>query len=45
MKLEYFKPELEIDVFEIEDVITLSNGDAYDDGDLNDNNNYENIFG
>ncbi len=45
MKLEYTKPELEIEIFEVEDVITLSNGDTYDENDINDANNYDNMFG
>lgn len=45
MKLEYTKPELEIEIFEVEDVITLSNGDTYDANDMDDANNYESIFG
>lgn len=38
MKLEYTKPELEIDVFETVDVITLSETDVQNDLD------YENLF-
>ena len=46
MKLEYTKPELEIEIFEVEDVITLSNGDTYDVNDLDDaNNDYNSVFG
>ena len=45
MKLEYTKPELEIEIFEVDDVITLSNGDTYDVNDMDDANNYESIFG
>ena len=41
MKFEYIKPELEIDIFEIEDVITLSGGDQVYD--LDDANNYEDV--
>ena len=33
MKKVYEKPEIEIEEFEVEDVITLSNGGASPDGD------------
>lgn len=34
MKLEYTKPELEIEVFEVEDVITLSVVDGNEEDDI-----------
>lgn len=40
MKKEYTAPEVEISVFSTEDVITLSNGVDYNDGD-----NYGDLFG
>lgn len=41
MKLEYTKPELEIEVFETEDVITISVLNSLDDP----NGTYEQLFG